>query len=240
MTATGRPHGLMTLGTLPVAAALVVGINGLYVLLVAFGNITDPGTNFAFVQHVLSMDTTNFGQPAGTGLDPDVMWRAVTGKRTHLVAYIALIVWEVATAFVLLCAFALWIRERGGNFRTARATSTIGLCMLILLFMGGFITVGGEWFQMWKSVTWNGVDPAFRNSMLALAGLILIHMPSESGSDRTAARRALNPDPHAVTARLSRPSASPPSSSGRMLFASRGSRRRPGHPLRGRSRWAAW
>ena len=30
-----------TVGTLPVAAALVVGINGLYVLLVAFGNIRE-------------------------------------------------------------------------------------------------------------------------------------------------------------------------------------------------------
>ena len=32
---------------------------------------------------------------------------------------------------------------------------------------------------MWKSAAWNGLDPAFRNSVLALAGLILIHMPSE-------------------------------------------------------------
>jgi predicted small integral membrane protein len=45
--------------------------------------------------------------------------------------------------------------------------------------MGGFVTVGGEWFQMWKSTAWNGLDPAFRNSVLALAGLILIHMPSD-------------------------------------------------------------
>jgi len=174
-----QPRGVLVLGTLPVAAALVVGINGLYVLLAAFGNITDPGTNFAFVQHVLSMDTTNLGQPAGTGLDPDVMWRAITANRAHVLAYTMLIVWEAATAIVLLGSFVMWIRERGSSFRTARAASTIGLCMLILLFMGGFITVGGEWFQMWKSFTWNGLDPAFRNSMLALAGLILIHMPSD-------------------------------------------------------------
>jgi predicted small integral membrane protein len=45
--------------------------------------------------------------------------------------------------------------------------------------MGGFVTVGGEWFQMWKSTAWNGLDPAFRNSVLALAGLILIHMPAD-------------------------------------------------------------
>ena len=37
--------------------------------LIAFGNITDYGTNFAFVQHVMSMDTTF--------RSPGVMWRAI-------------------------------------------------------------------------------------------------------------------------------------------------------------------
>jgi predicted small integral membrane protein len=31
---------------------------GLFCLLVAFDNVLDPKTNYAFVQHVLSMDTT--------------------------------------------------------------------------------------------------------------------------------------------------------------------------------------
>jgi predicted small integral membrane protein len=44
--------------------------------------------------------------------------------------------------------------------------------------MGGFITIGGEWFQMWRSVDWNGLEPAFRNSVLAILGLVLVHMPS--------------------------------------------------------------
>jgi hypothetical protein len=50
-------------GTLPVVCAVLVALNGLYVLLVAFGNITDYSANAAFVQHVLAMDTTNFGAP---------------------------------------------------------------------------------------------------------------------------------------------------------------------------------
>lgn len=37
-------------------AALTADI-ALYASLVAFGNITDHGTNFAFVQHVFMMDT---------------------------------------------------------------------------------------------------------------------------------------------------------------------------------------
>jgi predicted small integral membrane protein len=77
----------VALFTLPFAAALVVGLHGLHLLLVAFGNITDPDANFAFVQHVLSMDTTNFGQPAGTGPDADGMWRSITSPSLHRAAY---------------------------------------------------------------------------------------------------------------------------------------------------------
>ena len=43
-----RP-GVLALGTLPAAAAIIVGLNGLYLLLVVFNNLTDPDTNFAFV-----------------------------------------------------------------------------------------------------------------------------------------------------------------------------------------------
>ncbi|MFD4421652.1 DUF2165 domain-containing protein [Agromyces sp. NPDC058484] len=171
-------RGWLALGTLPVVAAVLVALNGLYILLVAFGNITDFGTNQAFVQHVLAMDTTNFGAPAGEDLDPDVMWRAITDPVLQNVAYIGLIAWESATAIVLVAAVVFWIRERHHGYRTARAISTIGLLMLIALFMGGFITIGGEWFQMWKSTSWNGLDPAFNNSVLALIALVLIHLPS--------------------------------------------------------------
>lgn len=50
--------------------------------------------------------------------------------------------------------------------------------MTVMLFFGGFITIGGEWFQMWKSESWNGLEPAFRNSVLALGTLVLVRMPS--------------------------------------------------------------
>lgn len=176
--AGGSP--LLAIGGLPVAAAVLVALNGLYILLVAFGNITDFDTNRAFVQHVLAMDTTNFGADPGTNLDPDVMWRAITNSTLQDIAYVGIIVWESATALVLIAAVIFWIRERGTGFRTARALSTIGLLMLIALFLGGFIAIGGEWFQMWKSTAWNGIDAAFRNAMLAIGALIVVHLPSTS------------------------------------------------------------
>ena len=71
--------------SLSLAAALLTGSVALYIALVAFGNITDFGTNQAFVQHVLAMDTT-FKYD-------DLMWRAVTDKGLQNAAYVAIIVW---------------------------------------------------------------------------------------------------------------------------------------------------
>jgi predicted small integral membrane protein len=175
-------HWWRVLGGLPFAAAVLVAGNALYMLLVAFGNITDYRTDFAFVQHVLSMDTTNFGATPGTGLDPDVMWRSLSDHTVWNVAYVAVIVWESLVAVVLLAACAAWIRAlvKQGTFDRARALSSIGLLMIIALFFGGFIGVGGEWFQMWRSTTWNGLDPAFRNSLLAGVTLVLIHLPTSA------------------------------------------------------------
>lgn len=166
----------MSWGTLPVAAGVLVLLNGLYMALAAFGNITDFDTNQAFVQHVLAMDTTNFGAEPGTNLDRDVMWRAIETTWLQHAAYVLVIAWETLTAVVLLAASWLWFTERGTSQAKARALSTIGLLMLILLFFGGFIVIGGEWFQMWRSTAWNGLDPAFRNSVLALGTLLLIHL----------------------------------------------------------------
>jgi predicted small integral membrane protein len=174
-----RPRRWWLIGSLPFAAGCLVLVNALYIFLVALGNITDYPTNFAFVQHVLSMDTTNFGGKPGQGLDPDVMWRAITSPVIWNIAYVGVIVWESATAIVLIAAVVFFVRGFAGHgFAAARRWGSIGLVMIVLLFVGGFISIGGEWFQMWRSTAWNGLDPAFRNSVIAAIGLVLIHLPS--------------------------------------------------------------
>lgn len=174
------------IGTLPFAVFVAVALNALYMALVAFGNITDPATNKPFVEHVLSMDTTNFGAGEGVNLDPNTIWRAVDSPTIQLLAYIGVIVWETATALVLLWATVLWIKGlRGAGFDPARRWSTVGLVMILLLFFGGFIAIGGEWFQMWKSVEWNGLEPAFRNSVLALLALVLCYLPCRDWGEET-------------------------------------------------------
>jgi len=147
-------------------------------MLVAVGNITDFATNQAFVHHVLVMDTTNFGAEPGTELDPNVMWRAVSASPLQNAAYVCIIVWESLAGLVLIAATAALVIDRGTCHTRARALSTIGLLMIIALFVGGFVDVGGEWFQMWRSTSWNGLDTAFRTIVVASLPLILIHLPA--------------------------------------------------------------
>ena len=164
------------LGSLPFVVFVLVACNALYISLVAFGNITDYDTNYAFVQHVLSMDTTNIGGEAGTGLDPDIMWRAITEPVIWNIGYIGIIVWESVAGVVLIAASILWLRSfaKRGSYETPKALSTIGLLMIVLLFFAGFIAIGGEWFQMWQSQTWNGQEAAFR--FIGCIGLVLIFL----------------------------------------------------------------
>ncbi len=59
--------------------------------------------------------------------------------------------WEFASAVVLTGALLSWIFDRTSCKGKARSLSTIGPLMVVLLFFGGFIDIGGEWFQMWRS-----------------------------------------------------------------------------------------
>jgi predicted small integral membrane protein len=151
--------------------AMVAAIAVLFSI-IAFGNITDYGTNFAFVQHVMSMDT----------LFPTTMitYRAITSPLVHHIAYNVIIATEILIA--LLCwlgALALLrsLRAPAERFRRAKSLAIAGLALGFLLYQFGFITIGGEWFGMWMSQHWNGVQDAFHYLMITIAVLIFVTMP---------------------------------------------------------------
>jgi predicted small integral membrane protein len=151
---------------LPLAATLLTATVALYIALVAFGNITDFDSNQQFVRHVLAMDTTF--------KDDDLMWRAVTSHGLQDSAYVVIIVWESVAALVLIGGTWFWGRREFGR---ARQVSTYGLLMLMVLFGAGFIGVGGEWFAMWQSEDWNGLEAATRVFLLSGVVLLVIHLP---------------------------------------------------------------
>ncbi|GGP34280.1 DUF2165 domain-containing protein [Saccharothrix coeruleofusca] len=164
---------LARVGSPETAIAVVTAITALYMSLVVLGNVTDYETNRAFVEHVFAMDTTFKSS--------NTMWRAITAQGLVTAAYLLIIAWEALTALVLLAALVAWLR---GRVTTARRLSSAGWVMQVLLFGGGFIAIGGEWFLMWQSSDWNGLNAALQNFLIASVGLILVHATGNRAATR--------------------------------------------------------
>lgn len=148
---------------------LLVMAVGLDFTLVVFNNLTDYGSNYAFVHHVLWMDTTF---PGNHGL-----WRAIHPLWVHAVFYDAIIAWEALT-MVLLWAGSVRLLKAigrpGAAFRGAKNLAIAGLTVGLLLWLLAFLTIGADWFLMWQSSVWNGQQEAFR--MFAVMALILLYL----------------------------------------------------------------
>lgn len=144
----------------------------LFALMVAFNNVSDYGSNFAFVQHVLSMDTTFPGNKA--------MYRAITTPTLWHAAYWLIIFGESLTcALLAIGALSMWRARRASAIEFARAKqwAVAGATMGFLVWFLGFMVVGGEWFLMWQSRAWNGQEAAFRFYMAILGVLIFVNQP---------------------------------------------------------------
>jgi len=158
---------LLTLRYAKIATAAAFA---LWASVVALGNLVDYPTNFEFVRHVLSMDT----------IFPDsrLKARALTHPAIHHVAYGIIITLELAVAAACWWGAVGMFRGRrdAERFRKAREIAAAGYLLAILIFFVGFMTIGGEWFAMWQSPTWNGLEPAFRLTATATLFLMLLYV----------------------------------------------------------------
>jgi predicted small integral membrane protein len=145
---------------------LLAGI-ALFYTLVVFNNVTDFNSNYQFVRHVLSMDSTF---PDNHG-----MWRALPSPAFHLVFYISIIAWETATMILLWWGVARLVRclrAPPGDFDRAKRVAVMALTLSMLMWLVAFLDIGAEWFLMWQSRAWNGQEAAFRD--FAVVGLVLL------------------------------------------------------------------
>lgn len=152
--------------TRSVKLLLLAGI-ALYYALVVFNNLTDFGSNYEFIQHVLSMDSTS---PGNHG-----MWRAMSSPGVHLVFYWLVILWEIVTATMTwwgLVSLARALRGPANVFNAEKRMAIMALTLSLLMWLVAFIDVGGEWFLMWQSHTWNGQEEAFR--MFVIVGFVML------------------------------------------------------------------
>jgi predicted small integral membrane protein len=152
---------------LRISKTVLVFAVALFYTILVLNNITDYGSNYEFVRHVLMMDSTFPGN--------HVMWRAVNSPLVHTVFYISIIAWESVT--MLLCWWAgvqllKSYSADGAQFAAAQNVAVIALTTSLLMWLVAFLDVGGEWFLMWQSKIWNGQEEAFR--MFTVVGVVFL------------------------------------------------------------------
>ncbi len=147
----------------------LVAMIGLFLLLVGVDNLLDYGTNYAFVQHVMMMDTL--------APQSELLSRAIHSPLLHKLVYALIITVEMLAG--LLCVYGaarLWLERAASTrcFNRAKSIAIAGLALAFALWFFGFMVIGGEWFQMWRSPTWNGQQAAFR--FIGCVGLVLLFL----------------------------------------------------------------
>jgi predicted small integral membrane protein len=165
----GKGHAMLMARYAKIVMSLVLAS---FCLLVAFDNITDYGTNYLFVQHVMSMDTTFPGNK--------LMYRSITNPAIWQLAYGLIIAGEGITGLLYLAGAIRLFQVRnapGAMFNEAKSLVIAASTLAFLVWYFGFMVVAGEWFAMWQSQTWNGQDAAFRFYMAVLGVLIFVALP---------------------------------------------------------------
>jgi len=155
---------LLRLSKIALTAASV-----LFLFLVVFNNLSDYGSNYAFVENVLNMSTTFEGNTA--------MWRAIEAPWIYHLFYASIIGWEaLAMVIIGLGVAKLWAARKASAaaFQKAKTFAAVGLVVSMLQWYIAFIIVGAEWFLMWQSDSWNGQDAAMR--MFLMMGVSLIFL----------------------------------------------------------------
>jgi predicted small integral membrane protein len=122
-----------------------------------------------------------------------LLYRRITSPALWQAGYALIIAGEGLTGIALAVAtisLARHQRSDGVRFNHAKRFMIIGAAIGFLVWFFGFVVIGGEWYSMWQSPTWNGQEAAFRFYMTILAVLIFVNQPDgdPAGSGRIASR----------------------------------------------------
>lgn len=132
-----------------------------------FDNVADYNSNYQFARHVMMMDSTFPGN--------HLMWRAINTPLWHTAFYVSIIAWEALTMILCWWGGLLMVRALRGTvsaFNHAKRVSLVALALSLTMWLVAFLSVGGEWFLMWQSKSWNGQEAAFR--MFTVVGIVLL------------------------------------------------------------------
>jgi predicted small integral membrane protein len=153
--------------TLRISRVLLVAGVALYYTLIVGNNCTDYGSNYQFARHVTMMDTAF---PGNHG-----MWCAIHSPFLYKVFYNGIIAWEAVMMVLCWLGSLRMLQALRGSVAAFHKTSQMavaGLTLGLLMWLVAFLAIGGEWFLVWQSQSWNGQAAAFR--MFTVTGLVLL------------------------------------------------------------------
>jgi predicted small integral membrane protein len=138
---------------------------------IVLGNTTDYLTNYQFVAHVMKMDTVF--------KESNVHYRNISSAFMYHAGYILIILMEAMMAYCFTRGGWLLfknLKSTAAIFHAAKNWSVAGIIIGIVIWFLGFEVIGGEWFAMWQSPTWNGLASAERIVSFLVLVLILLQL----------------------------------------------------------------
>lgn len=138
-----------------------------HISLIAFNNISDYNSNFRFVNAIMSMEDV---------FSDHNRWRSVESPILQHLAYLAVIVIEVLVAVLMWIGTFRQLYHLSGSsddFSRSSQMSVYGLMLGLVLWLGIFLSISGEWFLMWQSAKWNAQPSAF---FLTIVYLLVLHL----------------------------------------------------------------
>ena len=163
--------------TIRLSKIVLAGGLALFSLLAMLNNITDYGSNWDSLRHVLAMETVF---PEST-----LRWRAVTSPTIQMLAYWSIISAQglMGLAFLVATWEMAWkLTSPKADFRRAKALTALGILLGVGLWFIGFMTIAGEWFVMWQSER-NVRESAFQFFVATLAAGIYVFLDTDGDID---------------------------------------------------------
>ena len=157
-----------------ITKTIAVSSIALMTILIVIGNTTDYYSNYYCVEHVMKMDTTF--------PDSHLHYRSIQQPFLFHLGYIVIIFLEAIMAFCCIkggISMYQNFKQPAFAFHASKKYAVSGLAIGILIWFAGFEVIGGEWFAMWQSNTWNGLGSADRILTFLMLNIILLHLKEE-------------------------------------------------------------
>ncbi|TFH82888.1 DUF2165 domain-containing protein [Pseudomonas kribbensis] len=153
-----------------VAIVFMVGMLG---ALIVFSNATDYDSNYIYLGHILSMDTTG----------SHLMYRSINSEMMHHRIYWMIMTLEtIFTSACLLGGYQLAknINASDEQFHEAKKYAVLGFLVALFVYYFCLQVIGNGWFDMDQSKDWNAMKWAQSIVDFLLPALIFLVLKVDS------------------------------------------------------------